>query len=91
MSKSYSNYKKFGICVGNNSLFYKAKRKYLRRINKYMLRNALSKGDLNITFKKVSEKYNDWNEPTDGTILENANGCKLHSKTTYIFKNKIKK
>lgn len=91
MSKSYNNYKKFGICVGNNSLFYKAKRKYLRRINKYILRNALSKGDLNITFKKVSEKYNDWNEPTDGTILENANGCKLHSKTTYIFKNKIKK
>lgn len=91
MSKSYSNYKKFGICVGNNSLFYKAKRRYLRRINNNILRNALNKGNLDITFKKVSEKYNDWNEPTDGTILENANGCKLHSKTTYIFKNKIKK
>lgn len=76
MSKSYSDIKKIGICKGDNSDYYREKRRNIRAKEKQLFRDTLAHYDvedfddvytpLNIPFK------DDWNEPTDGTIPMDA-------------------
>ena len=89
MGKSYSKVKKIGICVGNNTKFYKERRRSIRTKERQVLRDTLAHVDvsdfddaytpLNIPFK------DDWNEPTDGTIELTA---KDYKKKTYTFHRK---
>jgi len=71
MSKSYRKYVKVGVCCGNNTKYYKNKRRRVSNKNNHILRNALAKYDADEIDEHVVEykppKGEDWDEPTDGT------------------------
>lgn len=100
MSKSYSKVKKFGICSGDNTEFYREKRRSIRAKEKQVIRDTLAHADIS-DFDDVYTPLNiplkdDWTEPTDGTIPMNAKEIKKNDRDgyngTYITKDgKIKR
>ena len=70
MSKSYGKYLTVGMCYGNNTPFYRERRKHWRRVNKNRLRKVLAHFD----GEDIDDNYNPyiiptqdlWDEPTDG-------------------------
>ena len=76
MSKSYAKYKTLGICYGNNTPWYRKRRKHQRRINKNRLRDTFAKfdkSDIDDNFNPFDiPKEDKWREPTDGHWKANA-------------------
>lgn len=73
MSKSYSKVKRFGICTGSNTEFYRDKRRNIRIKEKQVIRDTLAHNDVS-EFDEVYTPLNirlkdDWKEPTDGTFV----------------------
>lgn len=73
MSRTHRNAVRQGICSGNNTEFYRNRRKKERRVNRNHLKNVVNTTyeddiDDNLNFEKIPTK-DDWNEPTDGSIL----------------------
>lgn len=95
MSKSYSKKMKFGICSGSNTDFYKERRKTFKKRDKQAIRNTLAHFDV----EDFDEKYkphhevfkDDWNEPTDGTILATSGDDEIvqfYDDEVYLTKDK---
>lgn len=97
MSKSYSRYKRLGICYGSNTDFYRRRRRHERGVNNSNIRKILANKDISdfddifVPFKEP-RNYK-WTEPTDGTFV-------LDPKSKYLCtyglrkvknKNRIKK
>ena len=78
MSKSYSNYKTIGVCYGNNTPYYKARRRKFRSKNNQSIRNLLAHSsieDFDINYKPFHQPTKDsWDEPTDGSYKVTYNG-----------------
>jgi hypothetical protein len=98
MSKSYGNYKTVGICTGSNTEFYKERRKHQRRVNKNRIRNVIANNEADDFDDKFIPynipKKDDWEEPTDGTIMVKAKDLENKEcyKGIYTYKShKIKK
>jgi hypothetical protein len=98
MSKSYGKYKTCGICYGNNTPYYKDRRRKVRMKNKQRLENMIAHynpEDYDDVFEPYSiPKKDSWDEPTDGTWKLTA---KHLAKSTYKYpyyatkNNRIKK
>lgn len=73
MSRTYRKALRVGICYGNNTPFYKARRRKARNYNSQMLKNMMAHmetEDINENiYNIVLPKRDDWIEPTDGTYL----------------------
>lgn len=73
MSRTYRKALRVGICYGNNTPFYKARRRHIRNINSQLMKNMMahmSPDELNDNiYNIVLPKKDDWMEPTDGTYL----------------------
>lgn len=73
MSRSYKKKSKQGICVGSNTEYYREANRQIRAKAKQKLRMAVINDDFNdldnLPEKHKDVKYNEWNEPTDGSIL----------------------
>lgn len=71
MSKSYGKYKTCGICYGNNTPYYKDRRRKVRMKNKQRLENMVAHynpEDYDDVFEPyIIPKKDSWDEPTDGT------------------------
>lgn len=71
MSKSYGKYKTCGICYGNNTPYYKDRRRKVRMKNKQRLENMIAHynpEDYDDVFEPyIIPKKDSWDEPTDGT------------------------
>ena len=78
MSKSYSKVKKFGIYTGDNSDFYKKRRKEFKAKDKQAMKDALAHLDVenfDDEYKPHNEVFKDaWMEPTNGTFIRTAKG-----------------
>ena len=98
MSKSYAKYKTCGICCGNNTPYYKDRRRKVRMKNKQRLENMIAHHNIE-DYDDVFEPYiipkkNSWDEPTDGTWKLTAKYLKMskYKYPYYITKNnRIKK
>ena len=103
MSKSYGKYKTCGICYGNNTPYYKDRRRKVRMKNKQRLENMIAHHnpeDYDDVFEPyIIPKKDTWMEPTDGSekydykrikkMMKKYNGW---SGGMYITKNnKVKK
>lgn len=102
MSKSYGKYKTQGICYGDNTEYYRDRRKHQRRVNNHRIRNVIANNNIDDFDDNYQEltipKKDSWDEPTDGTYRLHARDVKeLKEKSrtpsgVYITKdNKIKK
>ena len=98
MSKSYGNYKTQGICYGDNTEYYRERRKHQRRVNNHRIRNVIDNSNIDEFDDNYEEflipKKNDWEEPTDGTYKVTARDIKQtkNKHGLYITKNnKVKK
>lgn len=76
MSRSRKKYAKACIAHGDNTPYYKLARKHLRTLNKQNLRHLIANFQMDevddkvISFQnKHDTKYDEWNEPTDGTFI----------------------
>ncbi len=70
MSRSYKKKSKQGICAGSNTEYYRGVIRQIRTKAKQKLRLAIINDDLdNLPEKHKDMKYNEWSEPTDGSIL----------------------
>ena len=71
MSRSYKKKSKQGICVGSNTEYYREANRQAKA--KQKLRLAIINDDFvdldNLPEKHKDVKYNEWSEPTDGSIL----------------------
>ena len=71
MSKSYGKYKTCGVCWGNNTPYYKDRRRRIRMKNNQRLRTMMAHHnpeDYDDVFDPyIIPKKDDWMEPTDGT------------------------
>lgn len=71
MSKSYGKYKTCGICWGNNTPYYKDRRRKVRMKNNQRLRAMIAHHnpeDYDDVFDPyIIPKKDSWDEPTDGT------------------------
>lgn len=80
MSRSKKKVAIYHICYGNNTPYYKAARKHLRTLMKRELQKLKHHSIEEIDEKimgfqnKHDTKYDEWNEPTDGTYLVRPNG-----------------
>ena len=102
MSKSYSKIKRIGICTGDNSEFYRERRRSIRTKERQTLKDTLAHTDIS-DFDDVYTPLNiplkdDWSEPTDGTITMTGKSIQNDKlgwrdyRGTYITKNgKIKR
>lgn len=76
MSKSYSKIKKFGICTGSNTEYYRDKRRNIRAKEKQVFRDTLAHHDVSVfdeVYTPLNIPFKDtWSEPTDGTITMTA-------------------
>lgn len=98
MSKSYGKYKTCGICYGNNTPYYKDRRRKVRMKNKQRLENMIAHynpEDYDDVFEPyIIPKKDSWDEPTDGTWKLTAKHLK-GSKYKYPYyatkNNRIKK
>ncbi len=72
MSKSYGKYKTVGALYGSNTEFYRKRNQYVRRKNKFILKNLLNKFPLDYVADYYMSfslpKKDTWVEPTDGTF-----------------------
>ena len=73
MSRSYKKKSKQGICVGSNTEYYREANRQIRAKAKQKLRLAIINDNFvdldNLPEKHKDVKHNEWNEPTDGSIL----------------------
>lgn len=77
MSRTYYNVIRVGVCQGNNTPYYKARRRMYRNKLKQSLNRALHNA---LSYEEIDEKMCDpriikkdsWDEPTDGTMLIDA-------------------
>lgn len=72
MSKTYRNFVKCGICTGSNTEYYNYHRRKTRNKNNHNLRNLMANypiEDVDNLIMVEKMIHNDWDEPTDGTIL----------------------
>ena len=71
MSKSYGKYKTCGVCYGNNTPYYKDRRRKVRMKNKQRLENMIAHHnpeDYDDVFDPYKiPKKDTWMEPTDGS------------------------
>lgn len=71
MSKSYGKYLMVGMCYGNNTLFYKDRRRKVRKKNKQRIENMIAHynpEDYDDVFDPYKiPKKDTWMEPTDGS------------------------
>jgi hypothetical protein len=76
MSKSYKKKIRLHIAYGNNTEFYRSRRRRERRVNKNTLREAVNQYDFDdmddVQFLEIP-KRNDWEEPTDGSYVVDHN------------------
>lgn len=98
MSKSYGNYKTQGICYGDNTEYYRERRKHQRRVNNHRIRNVIANSNIDEFDDNYEEfsipKKNHWEEPTDGTYKVTARDIKKSKRKNglYVTKNnKVKK
>ena len=91
MSKSFGKYINTGIAEGNNTKYYRRRRKNHRVKNKMRLLMAIKEGKEFIEFKQC--KKDPWMEPTDGTVKMFAGDSvlKKYFKNVYIKNGRIKK
>lgn len=70
MSKSYGKYLTVGMCYGNNTPYYRARRKHWRRVNRNRIRDVFARyegEDIDDNYKPfIIPTKNLWDEPTDG-------------------------
>lgn len=98
MSKSYGKYKTCGVCWGNNTPYYKDRRRKIRMKNNQRLRTMMAHHnpeDYDDVFEPyIIPKKDSWDEPTDGTWKLTAKHLKK-SKYKYPYyatkNNRIKK
>lgn len=76
MARSKKKHCKMQVACGNDTQWFKDRRRNTRHKNKHMLRNLLSNktldvlADLIISLQnKHNTSYDDWNKPSDGTYL----------------------
>lgn len=76
MSRSKKKHCKMQIAYGNDTWWFKDRRRNTRHKNKHMLRNLLANktldvlADLIISLQnKHNKSYDDWCKPSDGTYL----------------------
>lgn len=73
MARTYRNVIKCGICTGSNTEYYRNMNRWCRNKNKHSLRNLLANYDIEVISDIIPlgevPIHNDWDEPTDGTIL----------------------
>lgn len=76
MSRSRKKHAVWHICCGNNSWYYKDARRYLRTMNRREMRNLLSHHNIELLEERImgyqnkhNTKYDEWNEPTDGSYV----------------------
>lgn len=72
MSRTYRKYVKCGICTGSNTEYYRDMNRKCRSKNRHSLRNLLAHEDIETVNDLILSEapiHDDWNEPTDGTIL----------------------
>jgi hypothetical protein len=71
MSKSYGKYLMVGMCYGNNTPFYKDRRRKVRKKNKQRIENMIAHynpEDYDDVFDPYKiPKKDTWMEPTDGS------------------------
>ena len=104
MSKSYANYKTIGVCYGNNTPYYKARRRQSRSKNNQSIRNLLAHStieDFDADYNPFYQPRKDsWDEPTDGSYKVNGNGkyggpkfnlSPMYFRGVYFNGNKVKK
>lgn len=91
MSRSRKKYAKTGFCYGDNTPYYKLARKHLRTLNKQNLRHLIANFHIDDVADKVMSfqnkhdtKYDEGNEPTDGTYI-------VTKEDEYWTKERIKK
>jgi hypothetical protein len=91
MSKSFGKYINTGIAEGNNSKYYRRRRRNYRIKNKMRLLMAIKEDKDFIEFKQC--KKDQWREPTDGTVKRFAEDpvLKKYFKNVYIKNRRIKK
>ena len=80
MSKSYGKYLTVGMCYGNNTPYYKARRRKVRMKNKQRIENMIAHcnpEDYDDAFDPyIIPKKNTWMEPTDGSWKSYPNELK---------------
>lgn len=104
MSKSYAKYKTIGVCYGNNTDYYRRRRRVSRSKNNQSIRNLLAHSsieDFDADYMPfIQSKKNDWDEPTDGSYKVNGNGTyngpkfklsPISFKGVYFIGKKVKK
>ena len=91
MSKSFGKYINTGIAEGNNSKYYRRRRRNYRIKNRMRLLMAIKDDKDFIEFKQC--KKDQWREPTDGTVKRFAEDpvLKMYFKNVYIKNRRIKK
>jgi hypothetical protein len=91
MSKSLGKYINSGIAEGNNTKYYRRRRRNYRIKNKMRLLMAIKEGEDFIEFKQCKKDH--WREPTDGTVKRFAGDpvLKKYFKNVYIKNGRIKK
>lgn len=91
MSKSFGKYINTGIAEGNNTKYYRRRRRNYRIKNKMRLLMAIKDDKDFIEFKQCKKDH--WMEPTDGTVKRFAEDpvLKKYFKNVYIKNRRIKK
>lgn len=91
MSKSFGKYINTGIAEGNNTKYYRRRRRNYRIKNKMRLLMAIKEGNDFIEFKQCKKDH--WMEPTDGTVKRFAEDpvLKKYFKNVYTIHKKIKR
>lgn len=76
MSKSYHKKIRMHIAYGNNTDYYRSRRRRNRRANRITLRTTVTKNEVqdvdDVLVLKEIPKRDTWNEPTDGSWVETA-------------------
>lgn len=78
MSKSYADYKTIGVCYGNNTPYYRLRRRKFRSKNSQSIRNLLahySIDEYDDNYQPFHQPTKDsWDEPTDGSYKITQSG-----------------
>jgi len=74
MSKSYKKKVRLHVAYGNNTEFYRSRRRRERRVNKNVLKSVVNVFDVDtedldrVQFEQIP-KRDTWREPTDGSYV----------------------
>lgn len=73
MGKSFRHFGRLGICTGSNTLYYRMANRKMRCVARHML-DMVRTGHIsveNAMFPRYHRDVgaNDWDEPTDGSVL----------------------